>query len=132
MIQLQIPSIPQSTLNINQAESIRNQLDELEKKMTTIQQMIQSLRPKQKYPLFEKIPDFESYNDNVNLNDDEDDDDDDVQSPSFVETYDNAIQGSLSEHIYREIDGQTTRIYSIFFSNKISLFLLFRSIYCDN
>jgi len=77
--------------------------------MAPIQQMIISLRPKKKNPLMEYIPDFDSYNDDININDD------DIQSSSFIESYDNAIQGSLSERLYREIDGQTTRIYSLFF-----------------
>jgi hypothetical protein len=92
--------------------------------MAPIQQMIISLRPKKKNPLIEYIPDFDSYNDDININDD------DIQSSSFIESYDNAIQGSLSERLYREIDGQTTRIYSLFFTSKISLFILFRSINC--
>jgi hypothetical protein len=76
--------------------------------MTPIQQMIISLQPKKKYSLIEYIPDFESYNDDANVNDD------DIQSSSFIESDENAIQGSLSERLYSEIDGQTTRIYFIF------------------
>jgi len=86
--------------------------------MAPIQQMIISLRPKKKNPLMEYIPDFDSYNDDININDD------DIQSSSFIESYDNAIQGSLSERLYREIDGQTTRIYSLFFYNK-NIFIYF-------
>lgn len=82
----------------------RNQIDDLRKKMTPIQQMILSLKPKKKYPLIGYIPDFEAYDDEDNINQD------DIQSSSFIDTYDNAIQGSLSERLYREIDGQTTGI----------------------
>ncbi len=67
--------------------------------------MIVSLRPKKKYPLIEYIPDFESYNDDANIHDG------DTDSAAFIETYDNDIQGSLSERLYEEIDGQTTGIY---------------------
>jgi len=67
--------------------------------------MIVSLRPKKKYPLIEYIPDFESYNDDANIHDG------DTDSAAFIETYDNNIQGSLSERLYEEIDGQTTGIY---------------------
>jgi hypothetical protein len=124
LIQWPLPSIPQSTLNINDAELTRNQLDELKKKMTPIQQMIISLRPKKKYSLVEYIPDFESYNDDFNTNDDVS-----IQSSAFIETYDDDIQGSLSERLYKEIDEQNTRIYSylIFFNNLHYLFY-FRSI----
>lgn len=67
--------------------------------------MIISLQPKKKYQLLEFVPDFESYND-----DDDNSNEDNIQSSSFIDTYDNMIQGSLSERLYREIDGQTTRI----------------------
>jgi hypothetical protein len=95
--------------------------------MTSIQQIIISLQPKKKYSLIEYIPDFESYNDDGNVNDNND-----IQSSAFIEAYDNDIQGSLSEQLYQAIDGQTTRIYFFdrFFLNKISLFILFRSINC--
>jgi hypothetical protein len=83
--------------------------------MAPIQQIIISLQPKKKYSLFEYIPDFESYNDDVNINDDY------TQLLALNETNDNDIQGSLSEKLYNEIDGQTTRMY--FFFNK--LFYLF-------
>jgi hypothetical protein len=72
--------------------------------MTPIQQMIISLRPKKKYSLIDYIPNFESYNDDVNINDG------DTPSSAFIETYDSDIQGSLSERLYEEIDGQTTGI----------------------
>jgi len=76
--------------------------------MIPIQQMIISLQPKKKLPLIEWIPDFESYNDDNNINND------DIQSSSSIEVYDNNIQESLSERLYKEIDGKTTRIYFLF------------------
>jgi hypothetical protein len=71
--------------------------------MTPIQQIILSLRPKKKYSLMEFLPDFETYDNDIDINDDH------TQSQIVPETYDNDIQGSLSEQIYRELDGTTTR-----------------------
>ncbi|CAF1301691.1 unnamed protein product [Rotaria magnacalcarata] len=71
--------------------------------MTPIQQMITSLQPKQKRSLIEYIPDFESYNDDINIHDY-----DTELSPS-LETYDVDIQGSLSEQLYNKLDQPTTR-----------------------
>jgi hypothetical protein len=90
-------------------ELTRNQLDELKKKITPVQQMIVSLRPKKKFSLIEYIPDFESYDNDLNTNDN------DPQSASaYVETYENENQGSLSERLYNEIDGRTsTRTYCL-------------------
>ncbi|CAF1392447.1 unnamed protein product [Rotaria sordida] len=91
----------QITSNLT-AQLTHNQLDELKKKMTPIQQMIISLRPRKKISLAEYIPDFE-YDNEIDINDN------DIQSSSLYETYDSENQGSLSEQIYKEIDGQTTR-----------------------
>ncbi|CAF2721693.1 unnamed protein product [Rotaria sp. Silwood2] len=86
-------------------QSINNQLDELKKKMTHVQQVIISLRPKKKTPLFEHLPNFEYDNEVDTI-------DNDIQSSSLFETYEIENQESLSEQIYKEIDGQTTRMYS--------------------
>ncbi|CAF1103955.1 unnamed protein product [Adineta steineri] len=107
LFQWPLESIPQSTINTNNIELTRNQLDDLKKKMIPIQQMIISLRPKEKNPLLiEHLPDFGSYDDDVDdgniMNDI------DTQSSLFIETYDNDLQESLSERIYKEIDEQTT------------------------
>ncbi len=82
--------------------------------MTPIQQIILSLRPKKKYSLMEFLPDFETYDNDIDINDDH------TQSQIVPETYDNDIQGSLSEQIYRELDGTTTRNHFSF-----SFFLLY-------
>ena len=75
--------------------------------MMPIQQIIISLRPKKKHSLIEYLPNFESYNDDVNIADY------DTQASAFIEPYDIDFQGSLSEQLYRAIDGQTTRMYFV-------------------
>lgn len=92
----------EATLN---AELIRNQLNELKKKINPVQQMIISLRPKKKLPLVIYIPEFDSYDTETNPNDHE------HQHSSMIsdiESYDNDPQGSLSERLYNEFDGQIT------------------------
>jgi hypothetical protein len=71
--------------------------------MQSVQDVILSLRPKKKYSLMEYIPDFGSYDNNIDNNDE--------HTPLQIvpETYDNDIPGSLSEQIYRDLDGPTTR-----------------------
>jgi hypothetical protein len=119
LINRQLASIPKSIFNENNAELTHNQLDDLRKKMAPIQQIILSLRPKKKYSIMEYIPDFESYDTDIDINDDH------SQSQIVSETYDNDIPDSLTEQIYRKLDGSTTRIYFIiqsfvFSSYKIS------------
>ena len=58
-----------------------------------------------KFSFIEYLPDFE-YDSEVDINES------DIHSPSFLETYENDHQGSLSEQLYKEIDGPTTRMYS--------------------
>ena len=112
-IQWPLPSIPQSTPNTHNAELIRNQLDELKKKMTPIRQIVASLQAQQKYSLLQYIPNFDSYNYDNSIDDDDDDDDADLSA--FAETYgDDDFQESFSERLYKEMDGQNTRIYFIF------------------
>lgn len=103
LIQWPLPSVSPAPLNIDNEQLARYQLDDLKKKLIPIQQMITSLQPKKQISLVQYIPDFESYNDDIN--------DNDVESQTFVETYDINSQESLSERLYKEIDGQTTRIY---------------------
>ena len=102
-----LPAISGSASSHIDAEMTRNQLNELKKKLTPVQQMILSLRPRKKLSLIEYIPDFEAYDNDINTNDN------DIQSPAtFVEAYENDNQGSLSERLYNEIDGRgTTRTY---------------------
>ncbi|CAF1209765.1 unnamed protein product [Rotaria sordida] len=102
-IQWPLPPVSEFTLNTHDAELTRNQLDELKKKLKPIQQIIKFLQPKKKYSLIQYIPDFESYNDDVNIIDY------DTELLPFIETDDTDIHGSLSEQLYNEIDGQTTR-----------------------
>ncbi|CAF3401563.1 unnamed protein product [Rotaria socialis] len=103
LIQWPLPSISKPILNVNNAELTRNQLDELKKKMIPIQQMTTSLQPKKKIALIEYIPDFESYNDDISITDY------DTDFSTSLESDDADIQGSLSERLYSEIDGLTTR-----------------------
>jgi hypothetical protein len=107
VIRWPLSSIPQSLSNVNDADLTRNQLDELKKKMTPIQQMILSLHPKKKYALIEYIPDFEAYDSDTNANDAH------LPSSSVIDAYDDGIQGSLSERLYNEMDRQTMRTLSI-------------------
>ncbi|CAF4777399.1 unnamed protein product [Rotaria sp. Silwood1] len=104
VIQWPLPSISELTLNTNNVELTRNQLDELKKKLKPIRQIITSLQPKKKYSLIQYIPDFESYNDDISIIDY------DAEISASLETYDTDNQGSLSERLYNEIDGQTTRL----------------------
>lgn len=101
--------MPKPTLNMNYIELTRNQLDELRKKLIPIQQMITSLEPKEKIALIEYLPNFESYNDDININDD------DTDFSALIDTIDGDNIESLSEQIYKQIDGQTTRIHSNLF-----------------
>ncbi|CAF2076559.1 unnamed protein product [Rotaria magnacalcarata] len=114
LVQWPLPSIAKPILNVNNAELTRNQLDELKKKMIPIQQMTASLQPKKKIALIEYIPDFESYNDDISITDY------DTDFSSLIESDDVDIQGSLSERLYSEIDGQTTRRSKVTTTNKSS------------
>jgi hypothetical protein len=91
--------------SLNDGESVRNQLDDLKKKIRPIQQMIISLQPKKKYALIEYIPDFEAYDQIVNPSPD----DDELHTASLGDALDSDNPDSLSERLYKEIDGQTTR-----------------------
>lgn len=122
-IHRQYSSIPQATLNKNNAELTRNQLDDLKKKLTPVQQIILSLRPKEKYSLIGYIPDFEAYDQDINTNNDQ------ISSPFASETYDNEMEDSLSDRLYKELDGSTISNYfhihsSFFLSFRICLFFL--------
>ena len=90
-------------------EQTRDQLNELQKKITPVKDVIISLRPRKKFSLFEKIPDFEFYDNDENATDHGD------QSPStFVESDDNDFQEPLSRRLYNEFDGiGTTRTSSL-------------------
>lgn len=90
---------------MNNAELTRNQLDDLKRKIHPIQQMIESLRPKKKHTLLEYLPDFDQYDDRGNTLSDNDE----ISPPVVIDSYDNDVQGSLSERLYKEIDGHTTR-----------------------
>ena len=98
-------SIPEAIVNKNNAELTRNQLDDLKKKLTPVQQIILSLRPKKKYSLIEYIPDFEAYDQDANINNDQ------IPSPFASETYDNEMEDSLSDRLYKELDGSTAGNY---------------------
>ena len=93
-----------SSSNPNDVELTRNQLDDLKKKMTPIQEIILSLQPKKKYPLIGYLPDFESYD-----NDLSDSEANNLPSLPLVDMDDHEVPGSLSERLYKELDGQTTR-----------------------
>ena len=92
----------EATLN---AELIRNQLNELKKKINPVQQMIISLRPKKKLPLVIFIPEFDSYDTETNVNDHEHQHSTMI---SDIDSDDHDPQGSLSERLYNEIDGHFT------------------------
>lgn len=95
--------MPEIGLNPDHAEQTRNQIDDLRNKMSPIQQIISSFRPKKKFSFDEYIPNFDQYTDDIEINQD------DEQSPWFIDTDDSSNQGSLSDRLYRELDGQTTR-----------------------
>ncbi|CAF1667837.1 unnamed protein product, partial [Adineta ricciae] len=99
-IQWSLPSIPSTSKPANNAELTRNQLDDLKKKLLPIQQIVISLRPKKKYNLIEYIPDFDVYDDEVNTMSV----DEHFPSTTVIDTYDNNLQESLSERLYKEID----------------------------
>ncbi|CAF3419703.1 unnamed protein product [Rotaria socialis] len=106
LIQWPLPTLD-SSLQITSnlvVESTRNQLDELKKKLTPVQQIIVSLRPKKKMSLYEYLPDFEVDGDVVDSSNEGD-----IQPPSLPEIYETEHQESLSEKLYNEIDAQTTR-----------------------
>lgn len=103
-IHRQHSSIPETTFHKNNAELTRNQLDDLKKKLTPVQQIILSLKPKKKYSLIEYIPDFGAYDQDMDLNNDQ------MPAPLAPETYDNEMQDSLSDRLYKELDGSTTGI----------------------
>ncbi|CAF4760313.1 unnamed protein product, partial [Rotaria socialis] len=110
LIQWPLPTLD-SSLQITSnlvVESTRNQLDELKKKLTPVQQIIVSLRPKKKMSLYEYLPDFEVDGDVVDSSNEGD-----IQPPSLPEIYETEHQESLSEKLYNEIDAQTTRMYSL-------------------
>lgn len=94
--------ISDTTLNKNNAELTRNQLDDLKKKLIPVQQIILSLKPKKKYSLIEYIPDFGAYDEDLDMNNDQ------ISPPLVPETYDNEMQDSLSDRLYKELDGSTT------------------------
>ena len=116
-------SIPEAIVNKNNAELTRNQLDDLKKKLTPVQQIILSLRPKKKYSLIEYIPDFEAYDQDANINNDQ------IPSPFASETYDNEMEDSLSDRLYKELDGSTAGNYFphsfLFFCQSRSSFSFF-------
>ncbi|UJR31829.1 hypothetical protein I4U23_019306 [Adineta vaga] len=88
-----------SNLNI---DSTRDQLNDLEKKLLPIRQMIISLRPKEKPPLVFYVPYFNE-SDYFETND--------HPNPSILyeETYENDIKEEpLSERLYNEFDQQNT------------------------
>lgn len=103
-IQWQFSTMPEIRLNPDHAEQTRNQIDDLKTKMSHIQQIILSFRPKKKISFGEFIPDFDVYTDDIEI----DNDVDDQQFLSVIEIDDSPYQGSLSDRIYRELDGQTT------------------------
>ena len=80
----------------------RDQLDDLRKKFSFIEQILLSLQPKKKYVLIEYLPDFDSYDnghDENQLNE---------QIPTTDDDQTIDFDGSLSEKLYKEIDEQTT------------------------
>jgi hypothetical protein len=79
-------------------ESTQNQIDDLEKKMTPIQQMIISLRPRKKFSLMDYLPDFD-YDNEINLNDN-----DNQFSSAGIETYENDNQESFSDKLFKQFD----------------------------
>ena len=85
------------------AELTRNQLNELKKKMTPIQEIIDSLKPKKKQSLIEYLPDFDTDETDGNVPEDLEN-----QSSLLVDDEENHIEESLSERLYKEIDEQTT------------------------
>jgi len=112
----------ESSLQIisNLNEPTQNQIDELKKKMNPIEQMIISLRPKKKFSLIDNIPDLD-YDNEIQTNDN-----DDQFSSSSVETYENDIgQEPLSNRLYKEIDGKTTRMYREKFFLFVTFFVSF-------
>ncbi|CAF3776556.1 unnamed protein product [Rotaria sp. Silwood1] len=105
--------LPSLEINLQIASNLtsqlaHNQLDELKKKMTHIQQIIISLRPRKKTSLVEILPDFE-YDYEMDTNDN---DNQSSSSSALFDTYENENQESLSEQIYKEIDGEVTSMYS--------------------
>jgi hypothetical protein len=76
--------------------------------MSPVQQIIASLRPKEKVSILGILPDFASYDYFDDINDNE-------IKPSAIsssmEIYENDNQESLSEQLYKSIDGTTTRTH---------------------
>jgi hypothetical protein len=109
LVQWPLPTVITLPINLSDTERTRNQLNELNKKMLPIQQMILSLQPKKKYALIEYIPDFESYDNDVHVH--AENLDDDVRSSLQFDVDDSDSQESLSERLYKEMDEQTTRTH---------------------
>ena len=90
----------ESPVSLN-SEQTRDQLNELEKKITPVQNVIISLRPRQIYSLFEHIPDFDFHDEDSNITDHN------GQSTSIdADSDDNDPKERLSNRIYDKIDGR--------------------------
>jgi hypothetical protein len=72
--------------------------------------MIISLQPKKKLSLKDYLPNFDYDHD-----DDRSNNNDNEVSLPIGDTYENDNQESLSEKLYQEFDGKTTRIYPLNF-----------------
>ena len=95
-----------------------SQLKDLEKKILPVQQMIISLRPKERFSLLKYIPDFE-YDNDVDINDnyiqllsssEVNDNNDQLLISSEID--ENVNHESFSDALYNEIDGKTRSMYS--------------------
>lgn len=106
-MQWQLPpvdSTSETLLNQTLASTV-NQLNELNKKMTPIHNMIVSLRPRKKFSVLDYVDDLQISN--------EEDSPDQIDSDtplSSNEIIDSSNQGSLSETLYNEFDGASTRM----------------------
>jgi hypothetical protein len=105
-----LPAVPlsfQVTSDLYE-EFTRNQLEDLKRKITPVQQMIISLQPKKKYSYGHLLPSFEYDEDETNIKDN------DIQSsPLLIEIDEHDNQGSLSERIYEEIDRENNGMFSL-------------------
>lgn len=80
-----------------------NQIDDLKRKLSSVQDIIVSMRPRKKYSLYELMPRFESYENDVNSNETEF-----QPSASYFDSEQNEEQESFSEQIYKQIEAEGT------------------------
>jgi len=106
------PSAP-STISIDSTyDSIRNQIDDLERKLVPVQDIIESLRPKERFSIHDELPvldyDIDTQTDE-NYFDDDNNYDDAVEVSLVIKNKDeHTTTRTFSENLYNGFDGKRT------------------------